>query len=129
MKLALVMKSGKVPLAIELYDTFNFKLLLLDITDSNQLMVEIHNNKLNDLLESIHQSTFHQRTIKKSMILTSEAQKLLASTYTTLSEEIFDEDQVNGDDKELNDTNDTNEELREVLLQSALNMKKNFLVR
>ena len=133
MKLALNIKGGNVsrdvPLAIELYDAFNFKLLLLDITDSNRLMVEIHNNKLNDLLESIHQRTFHQRTIQQLMILISEAQKLQASTYTTPSEEIFNKDQVIDDDKELDDTNNNNEELREVLLQSALDMKKTFQVQ
>ena len=75
--LALVMKSGKVPLAIKLYDAFNLKLLLLDFTNSKRLMVEIYNNKLNDLLESIHQRTFHQRTIQHLMILISEAQNYL----------------------------------------------------
>ena len=99
MKLVFVMKNGKVPLAIELYDAFNFKLLLLDITDSNRLMTEIHNKKLNDLLESIHQRAFHQRTIQQLMSLISEAQKLPASTYSTPSEEIFDKDHVTDDDQ------------------------------
>ena len=89
MKLILGMKGGRVSLAIELYDVFNFKLLLLDITDSDRLIVEIHNNKLNDLLESIHQRTFHQRTIQQIMVLIAEAWKILASTYTTPLEEIF----------------------------------------
>ena len=38
MKLALGMKGGRASLSIELYNTFNFKLLLLDITDSDLLM-------------------------------------------------------------------------------------------
>ena len=50
MKLALGMKGGRVSLVIELYDGFNFKLLLLDTTDSDRLMAKIHNNKPNDLL-------------------------------------------------------------------------------
>ena len=89
MMLAFVMESGEVPLAIDFYNAFNFKLLLLDITDSNRLMVEIHNKKLNDLLESIHQHTFHQRSIQQLMILISEAQKLSASTYITLSKDSY----------------------------------------
>ena len=103
--------------------------MLLNITNSNQLMTEIPNDKLNDILKSIHQRTFHQRTIQKLMILISGARKLPASTYTTPSEEIFDKYQVTGDDKELDDINNTNEELREFLLQSTLDMKKTFLVR
>ena len=124
MKLALGMKSGRISLAIELYDAFNFKLLLLDITDIDQLMAETHNNKLNDLLESIHQHTFHQGTIQKITVLIAKAQKILASTYSTPSEEIFNTDQVTGHDKELNNTTNTNKELRENLLLPALDMTK-----
>ena len=80
MKVALTIKGGNVPrdvpLAIELYDALNFKPLLLNITDSNRLMVEIQNKKLNDLLESIHQRTFHQKSIQQLMILISEANYL-----------------------------------------------------
>ena len=65
MKIALSMKSANVPFAIELFDTFHFKLLRLNIYDSDQLMEEIHNNKLNDSFESICERTFHQRTIQK----------------------------------------------------------------
>ena len=61
MKIALGMKSGRVSLAIVFYNAFNLKLLLLDITDSYRIMAEIHNNKLNDLLKSIHQRAFHQK--------------------------------------------------------------------
>ena len=129
MKIALGMKSGRVSLAIVFYNAFNLKLLLLDITDSYRIMAEIHNNKLNYLLESIHQRTFYQRTIQKLMDLIVEARKLPGSTYTILSEEIFDKDQVTDDDKELDDTTDTNKELRENFLQSALDMKKTFLVQ
>ena len=128
-KLVLGMKSGRVSLAIELYNVFNFKLLLHDITDSNRLITKIHNNKLNDLLKFIHQRAFHQRTIQKLMVLIAKARKIPASTYTTPSEGIFNKDQVMGDDKELNDTTDTNEELREIFLLSALDTKKTFPVR
>ena len=135
MKLALNLKGGNVllnvPPAIELYDAFHFKILLLDINinNSNRLMVEIHNKKLNELLESIHQYTFHQRTIQQLMSLISEARKLPASTYTTPYEAIFDKDQITGDDKELDDIDDNNKELHKVLLQYALDMKKMFPIR
>ena len=55
MKLVLGMKGGRLSLAIELYDVFNFKLLLLDITDSDRLMAEICNNKLS------YERAFHQK--------------------------------------------------------------------
>ena len=54
-------KKGDIPRAIEHYDALHFKLLLLDIYDSNKLMSEIHNKKINELLESINQRPFHQR--------------------------------------------------------------------
>ena len=92
-------------------------------------MAAIHNNKLNNSLKFIHQRTFHQRTIRKQMILIAEARKILASTYTTPLGEIFNKDQVTDDDRELNDSTDTNEELREILLVSALDTKKTFPVQ
>ena len=128
MKLVFVLKSGNVLLAIELYDAFHFKLLLLDINDSNRLMSEIYNKKINELLESIHQRAFQQRTIQQLMSLISEAQKLPAGTYNTQSMEIFDRDHVTGDDPEPDNIED-NKELREVLLHSALDMKKLFPMR
>ena len=73
MRLALITNSGNVSHAIELYDAYHFKLLLLDICDSDRLMSEIHDMKLNKLLESIDQRPFHQRTIQKMMCLISEA--------------------------------------------------------
>ena len=63
------------------------------------------------------------------MILIAEARKILASTYTTPLGEIFNKDQVTDDDRELNDSTDTNEELREILLVSALDTKKTFPVQ
>ena len=83
MKLAFLVKKGDVPRVIELYDAFCFKLLLLDIYDSNRLMSEIHNKKINKLLKSINQRPFHQRTIQNLMCLISEARLLPVSTYIT----------------------------------------------
>ena len=125
MKLVFLITNGDVPRAIELYDAFHFKLLLLDIYDSNRLMSEIHNKKINESLESINQLAFHQRTIQHLMCLISEARLLSASTYITPSIEIFDRDHVTGDDPEPDNVKD-NEELREILLHSALDMKKLF---
>ena len=128
MKLAFLVKKGDVPHAIELYDAFHFKLLLLDIYNSNRLMLEIHNKKINELLESINQRPFHQRTIKHLMCLISEARLLPASTYIAPSMEVFDRDHVTSDDPEpVNAEN--NKELRKILLRSALDMKKLFPMR
>ena len=64
------------------------------------------------------------------MVLIAEAWKILASMYTTTPlEEILNKDQVMGDDKELNGTTNTNKEMREILLQSALDMNKTFPIR
>ena len=73
MRLAFITHKGNVPRAIKLYDAYHFKLLLLDICDSNRLISEIHNKKLNELLKSINQRPFHQRTIQHLMCLISEA--------------------------------------------------------
>ena len=124
MKLALGMEGGRVSFAIELYKVFNFKLLLLGIPETDRLMAEIHDNKLNDLLESIHQRIFRQRTIQERIVLIVEARKILASMYTTPSEEIFNKDHTTNDDRKLNDTTNTNKELGEIFPMSALDMKK-----
>ena len=123
MKLAFLVKKGDVPRVIELYDAFCFKLLLLDIYDSNRLMSEIHNKKINELLESINQRPFHQRTIQHLMCLISEAWLLPASTYIITSMEMFGRDHVTGGNPEPDNVED-NEELHEILLCSALDMKK-----
>ena len=128
MKLVFLIKKGDMPRAIELYDAFHFKLLLLDIDDSKRLMSEIHNKKINELLESINQRAFHQRTIQHLMCLISEARLLPASTYNTPSMEIFDRDRVTGDDPEPDNVEDK-KELHEILLHSALDMKKLFPMR
>ena len=60
------------------------------------------------------------------MVLIVEARKIQASIYTTPLGEIFNKDQVTGDDKELNYTTDTNKVLREIVLLSALYIKKTF---
>ena len=128
MRLAFNTNNGNVPKAIELYDAYHFKLLLLDICDSDRLMSEIHDKKLNELLESINQRPFHQRTIQQLMCLISEAQLLPASTYITPSMEVFNKDHVTDDDPDL-DIIEENEELHEILLRSALDMKKLFPIR
>ena len=91
-------------------------------------MSEIHDMKLNELLESIDQRPFHQRTIQKLMCLISEARLLPASTYITPSMEVFNKDHINGDDTDPNIVEE-NEELHEVLLCSALDMEKLFPIR
>ena len=128
MRLAFIVKKGDVPCAIEHYDALYFKLLLLDIYDSNKLMSEIHNKKINELLESINQRPFHQITNQHLMSLISEARLLPASTYLTPSIEVFDRDHITGVDPEPINADD-NEELREILLCSALDMKKLFPMR
>ena len=55
MRLVFITNNDNVPSAIELYDAYHFKLLLLNICDSDRLMSEIHDKKLNELLESINQ--------------------------------------------------------------------------
>ena len=102
MRLALITTNGNVPCAIELYDAYHFKLLLLDICDSNRLMSEIHDKKLNELLESITQQPFHQRTIQKLMCLILEARLLPASICITPSMEVFNKDHITGDDTDPN---------------------------
>ena len=128
MRLAVLVKKGDVPRAIELYDAFHFKFLFLDIYNSNKLMSEIHNKKINELLESINQRPFHQIMIQNLMCLISEARLLPTSTYLTPSMEVFDRDHVTSDDPEpVNAEN--NKELRKILLRSALDMKKLFPMR
>ena len=56
------------------------------------------------------------------MCLISEARLLPASTYITPSMEIFDRDHVTGDNPEPDNIED-NEELHEIFLHSALDMK------
>ena len=51
------------------------------------------------------------------------------SMYTTPSEEIFNKNKLTDDDRELNDTTEENEVLRELLLVCALDMHKLFPVR
>ena len=87
-------------------------------------MAENHNKKLNDLLKSIHQCIFHQRTKQQLMSLISEAQKLTASTYTIPFEKISNKDHVTDNDQELDVIKDNKKKLHEVLLQSTLDMKK-----
>ena len=128
MRLEFIVKKGDMPRAIELYDAFHFKLLLLDIYDSVRLMSEIHNKKINELLVSINQRPFHQRTIQHLICLILEAWLLLASTYITPSMKVFDRDHITGVDPEPINADD-NEELREILLCSALDMKKLFPMR
>ena len=62
-RLAFIVKKGDVSRVIELYDAFHFKLLLLDIYNSNRLMSEIYKKKIDELLASINQRPFHQITI------------------------------------------------------------------
>ena len=125
MRLVFITHKGDVPRAIKLYDAYHFKLLLLDICDSNRLISEIHNKKLNELLESINQRPFHQRMIQHLMCLISEARLLPASTYITPSMEVFDKDHVTVNDPDPDNIED-NKELHEILLCSTLDMKKLF---
>mmetsp|Transcript_3700 Transcript_3700/g.3865 ORF Transcript_3700/g.3865 Transcript_3700/m.3865 type:complete len:123 (-) Transcript_3700:243-611(-) len=51
------------------------------------------------------------------------------STYTTPSEEIFNKNKLTDDDRELSETTEENEVLRELLLVCALDMHKLFPVK
>ena len=129
MTLAFRVKRGNVSLAIELYDALNFKLLLLDITDSDSFLAGIRNNTLNASLGAIQQRLFHHRTLHQMMVLIAQTKEIPMSTYTTPSEEVFTKNKLTDDDKELNDTTEENEVLRELLLVCALDMHKLFPVR
>lgn len=91
-------------------------------------MAEIHNNQLIYSLKFIHQYAFTSRTIRKLMVLTAEARKIPASTYTTHSQEIFSKEKGIDDDREFIGTIIANEALIEVLLCVTLDMEKLFPV-
>ena len=129
MNLALRVKWGNVSLAIELYDALNFKLLLLDITDSDSLLAGIRNNTLNASLGAIQQRLFHHRTLLHLMVLIAQSKEIPMSTYTTPSEEIFNKNKLTDDDRNLSNTTKKNEVLRELLLVCALDMHKLFPVK
>ena len=78
MKLALRTKCCNVPLVIELYDAINFKLLMLDITDSDTLMAGIHNSNLNIFMPSADTSSISLR----SLLLSVVSFNLLSSSVT-----------------------------------------------
>ena len=85
---ALWMKGDKLPLAIKCYDAIRYKLLQINVTNSDQLMLPFNNNRLIIKLKSVHENGFKQQSFQKITEFIEEAKKS-SSTYTTPLEEVF----------------------------------------
>ena len=54
MRTAIWVKDNKLPLAIKYYDAIYYKLLQINVANSNQLMMLIHKNRLSSKLKRVH---------------------------------------------------------------------------
>ena len=127
-RIALWMKDNKVHLAIECFDAIHYKLLPINIMNSNQLMTEIHNNRLYTFLRNVQNFTFNQQSILKIAIVVVETKRKPAGTYNTQLQEVSHLNTID-DDKELDYSNIRTNNLQEVLLNVSLDMKTIFPIR
>ena len=133
MKTALWMKDAKVPLVIECFDAIYHKLLQINITNIDQLMTEIHTNRINLSLRNVHKFGFNRQSTLKIMIFAGEAKRIPTVSYTTPLQEAFNlnktDNNNNNNNNKLDYSNTTTEILQEVLLTVSFNMKKLFPIR
>lgn len=128
MKAAFWKKDSKVPLVIDCFEVFHYKLLWINITNIDQLMKEMHTGRVSISLRSVHGSSFNRQSILKITIFPGEGKRISAVSYTTSLQEIFNMNTTDNDN-ELNYSNTTIDILQKVLLTVSLNMKKLSSIR